>query len=116
MSLLTDYDLTQNADYIKRVTSALWKYIQAIAQEASIDGGIQDIKRKSLVDSFVNDLEGARSRIVTTCVALTLTNLTIAAASDDPDPNATITDGDIEFVVTTLVNTLAGINSNNLNV
>lgn len=115
MSLLTDYDLTQDADYIKRVTSALYVAIEAVAQENSTGNLTSDVRRKDLVSRFIANESNERQNILNTTIALTLTNATIAAASDDVDPNATLSDGDIQFVVNSLINTLAGINANNSN-
>jgi hypothetical protein len=116
MSLLTQYQLTQNTEFKQRVEVAVIAKFADIAQENSSGNASVDERRKKMVQDYLHNFENQRDLIVENFIQLVVTNPTIAAASDDADPNVSISDSDIDFVVAGFVNTVAGVNTNNSNV
>lgn len=110
MALIDQYTLSQDITYRNRVQAAVDTAVGQVAQEAASGNVSTDQRRNSLVNNYINNTEGLRSLILENFIQLSVTNPTIAGiAPSEPS----ISDGDIQFVVNSFVNTVAGVNQNN---
>lgn len=115
MALITQWDLSQDVTYQNRVKVAVYTAISAVAQESTSGVNSEDLRRNQLVQKYIEDLDGAQGLIHQLFINLSIINPLIATASTNPDPNSVINDGDIQFVINSLFNTVAGVNENNSN-